>query len=114
MTATGTQLPDTAASLVDRRRDAVHRHLSSELQPLRPALAVLVGPVVVGARERSRVVRREVVVHQDLPAAGAVHDGDVDALDIHRGQGGGGGEAASTRDLEVWVPRAAPATQLPA
>ena len=110
----GAQLPDAPVRLVDRRRDVVHRDLGGELQPLRPALAIVVRPVVVGARERRRVVRREVVVHEDLPPARAVHDGDVDALDIHRRQGRVGIEAAPARDLEVWVPRAAPAPQLAA
>ena len=53
-------------------------------------------------------------MHQDLPAARAVHDGDVDALDVHRGQRRRRVEAAAARDLEVRVPRAAPAPQLAA
>src|SRR5437667_4353816 len=69
-------------------------------------------PFVVGMRQRRRVVRREVVVHQDLPPARAVHDSDVDAVDIHGGQGRLRVEAAPARDLEVWGPRAAQATQL--
>src|SRR5438445_2829643 len=44
-------------------------------------------PFVVGMRQRRRVVRREVVVHQDLPPARAGDDSDVDAFDIHGGQG---------------------------
>jgi hypothetical protein len=114
MIGDGAKLPDASARLFDRRRDAVHRHLGGELQPPRLALAIVVRPIVVGTRERRRVVRREVVVHQDLPPARAVHDGDVDALDIHRGQGRVRIEAAPARDLEVRVPRAAPAPQLAA
>src|SRR5882724_5921548 len=112
---TGFGVPMMAsARLFDCRRDAVHRDLGGELQPLRLTLAIVVRPIVVGTRQRRCVVRREVVVHQDLPAARAVHDGNVDALDVHRGQGRVRVEAAPARNLEVWVPRAAPAPQLAA
>src|SRR5436190_3095479 len=55
----GAELLDAPARLVDRRRDAVHRHLRGELQPGRLALAVVGRPVVVGARQRGRVVGGE-------------------------------------------------------
>jgi hypothetical protein len=76
--------------------------------------AVIIGPVVVGARQRRRVIGRQVIVRQDLPAAGAVHDGDIDPLDVHRGKGRGGIEALRLCDLKVRMPGAAAPPQLAA
>jgi hypothetical protein len=72
------------------------------------------GPVVVGARQRRRVIGRQVVVRQDLPAAGAIHDGDVYPLDVHRGQGRGGIETLRLCNLKVRMPGAAAPAQLAA
>jgi hypothetical protein len=76
--------------------------------------AVIMGPVVVGARQRRRVIGRQVVVRQDLPAAGAIHDGDVYPLDVHRGQGRGGIETLRLCNLKVRMPGAAAPTQFAA
>ena len=80
------QFRDAAPRLVDRRLDIVHRQLRGEFEPRRVGLAVIGGPVVVGARQRRGVIGRQIVVAQDLPAARAVHDRDVDPFDVHRGQ----------------------------
>ena len=80
------QLLHAAARFLDRHPDVVHRDLRGELEALRIGLAVVGGPVVVGARQRRGVVGLQIVVTQDLPPARAVHHRDVDALDVHRGQ----------------------------
>src|SRR5262245_4070121 len=103
----GAELLDAAARLLDGEPDVVHRDLRGELEPPRIFLAVVVGPVVVGAGQRRGVVGLEIVVAEDLPPARAVHDGDVDALDIHRRQRRGGIVAARPRDVEVGVARPA-------
>src|SRR3989475_11420156 len=68
--------PDYAAALARAYNNWAHDYCQS--QPQRLTLAIVVRPIVVGTRQRRRVVRREVVMHQDLPAARAVHDGDVE------------------------------------
>jgi hypothetical protein len=45
----------------------VHRDLRGEFEALRVGLAVIGGPVVVGPRQRRGVIRRQIVVAQDLP-----------------------------------------------
>jgi len=76
--------------------------------------AVIMGPVVVSARKRRRVIGRQVIVRQDLPAAGAIHNGDIDPLDIHRRKGRSGIEPLRLCDLEVRMPGAAAPPQLAA
>ena len=79
----GAQLTHGPLRLGDRARDVVEGELSGELEPAGIDRAEIPRPVVVGAREGGRYLRVEVVVHQDLAAARAVDDGDVDALDVH-------------------------------
>ena len=92
----------------------MHRNLRREFEPCRVGLAIIGGPVVVGPRQRGGIVRREIVMAQDLPPARAVHDGDVDPLDVHRGQGRDRVVAARPRHLEMRMPRPAAAAQLAA
>ena len=110
----GTQLLDAAARFLDRHPDVVHRDLRGEFEALRIALAIIGGPVVVRAGQCRRVVGCEIVVTQDLPAARAVHHGNVDALDIHRRQRRGGIEAPRLRNIEMRVARTALAPELAA
>jgi len=51
-----------------------------------------------GVRQCRRVIGRQVVVTQDLPTACAIHDRDVDPLDIHCRQGRRRVEAARPCD----------------
>ena len=75
--------------------------LRRELQPRGRVLAVVVRPVVVGARERVGHLRIERVVHLDLAAARAVEDRDVDPLDVHGLHVGLGVVAARMRHVVV-------------
>ena len=108
------QFGDRAAGFRDRRRHIMHRDLRGEFEPLRVGLAVIGGPVVIGARQCRGVIGREVVVAQDLPPARPVHDRDIDPLDVHRRQGRGRIEAARPGDLEMRVAGAAAAAQFAA
>ena len=110
----GAELVDAAARLLDRQPYIMHRDLRGELEALRITLAIIVSPIVVRARQCRRVIRREIVVTQDLPPARAVHHGNIDALDIHRRQGRGRIEALRPRDIEMRVTRSAFAPQLTA
>ena len=108
------QFGDAAPRLSDCARNVVHRDLASKFEPHRVMRAVIMGPVVAGARQRRRVIGRQVVVRQDLPAAGAVHDGDVYPLDVHRRQGRGGIETLRLCNLKVRMPGTAAPPQLAA
>ena len=108
------QFRDAAPCFLDRALDVVHRDLRGEFEPHRVGLAVIGGPVVIGARQRRGVVGFQIVVAQHLPPARAVHDRDVDPLDIHRSQCRARIEAARPRHLEMRVAGAAAAAQLAA
>src|SRR5437762_9755916 len=79
----GAALANRAPGLGDRAGNVAEGDLGGELQPRRVVLAVVVGPLVVGARQRGRHLRIEVVVHLHLTPARSVEHGDVDALDVH-------------------------------
>ena len=108
------EVGDRAAGFLDRQADIVHRDLRGEFEALRVGLAVIGGPVVVGARQCRGVIGRQIVVAQDLPPARPVHDRDVDPLDIHRRQGRGRIVPARPGDLEMRVAGAAAAAQFAA
>src|SRR6266851_1160476 len=98
----GAQLVDATARLLDCHPDIVHRDLAGKPEPIRIVLAVVVRPIVVSTCECRRVVGCDVVVHQNLPSAGAVHHSYVDPFYIHRSQRRGRVEATLTRQLEMW------------
>src|SRR5581483_2214244 len=77
------QLAYGPARLPGRELWVVEGELSREPEPPKIEGAVVAGPVVVGASQRGRHLGVEVVVHLDLPAASAVEDAHVDALDVH-------------------------------
>ena len=79
----GAELAHRAPGFRDGARHVVERDLRGEPQPFRRELAVIGGPVVVRAGERRGDVRRQLVVHQHLPAPRAIEDADVDAFDVH-------------------------------
>ena len=92
----------------------MHRDLRGELQPRRVGPAVVGGPVVVGPRQRRGIVGREIVVAQDLAAARAIHDRDIDPFDVHRRQGRDRVVAARPRHPEMRMSGAAAAPQFAA
>ena len=108
------EVGDRAAGFLDRQADIVHRDLRGEFEALRVGLAIIGGPVVIGARQCRGVIGGEIVVAQDLPPARPVHDGDVNPLDIHRRQGRRRVEAARPGYLEMRVAGAAAAAQFAA
>src|SRR6266404_5129431 len=79
----------------------MHGDLSRKLEPFRIVLAILVSPIVIGTRECRRVIGCDVVVHQNLASAGAVHHSYVDPFYIHRSQRRGRVETTLTRHLEM-------------
>jgi hypothetical protein len=81
----------------------MHRDLRREFEPLRIAPAVVMRPVVIGACQCGGVIGGKIVVAKDLASAGAVHDGNVDPLDIHRRQTRGRVETLCPRHLEMRV-----------
>src|ERR1700730_330582 len=107
------QLVDTSARLLDCEADIVHRNLTRELEPLLIAPAVVVGPIVVGARKCRRVIGCNIVVRQNLPTTRAVRYRDIDAFDVHRGQRRSRIKAARTGHLQVRTVGAASSLKIP-